>query len=560
MGLLYGPLCHEMVGREEREQERNRQNAKENPLKDDTGFALHDCPRKKPGSAPRGNISEPFRDVQSNRVDSPEKDKKIAAMRFNTRQAIWLVIVLATNLALWLIPSDVLSNIARDEQTMLGRYSRTHFAWCLGVLAISLVSLYVDWSTGAVYKRRWFQVLATLIFLVPTVAVLDFLLRTQDTMHYLREDGLYHRPPNAVFHQTMIDLPKAKRTYPNLQPGYPTIECEGRTDARGYRNATTLDQCDVVALGDSFTEGSGVSDPHPWPVRFSQIAGTTMCNLGMSGYDPFHYLETLRRVGLGLKPTLVVCVIYEGNDFRSSSSDAKRRNPSLSKRFAEYVDRSPLIKIVDQSITNTFAPIGATRPVPEGEVIGWLPLEVPRGSAKFYAFEPKQLRDLLQTEEAFENDKHWHNPRQQIAEMNRLAADAGARLILVLAPTKARVLLPLVAERLDSAMVRAFAAIDYKRPMPDEADFLAELLARAESKENVIARWCASEDISFFSPVTAFREAIASGAQPYFTYDQHWTPDGHELFARKLFEFLVENDAMPDTASQPVSDASDHRP
>lgn len=466
-------------------------------------------------------------------------------MRFNTRQKIWLTLVVGVNAALWLIPDDVVANVARDQQTMMGRYSRTHFAWNLAVLALSMVSFYVDWSTGPTYKRRWFQVVATLIFLFPGVAAADFLLRTKATMHYIREDELYHRPPNAEFRQTFVDAPLARRTYPNLRAGYGSIECVGRTDARGYRNAATLDHCDVVALGDSFTEGSGVSDPDPWPVKLAGISHRSVCNLGMSGYDPFQYVETLRRVGLERKPRLVICAIYEGNDFRSSSSDEKRRNPGFMKKLTEYVGRSPLIKLMDDSITNTFAGIGADRPLAGGEIIDWLPLTVPQGSqGRSYAFEPKQLRDLLQTKESFENDKHWHNPRRQIAEMNDLAKSAGAKFVLVLVPTKARVLLPLVKDQLDASKVRAFAALDYKKPLPQASEFLDELLVRADSKENVIAAWCDSQSIPFFSPARALREAMAAGTQAYFSYDQHWTPEGHEAFARALHDFLSQHNLL----------------
>ncbi len=467
------------------------------------------------------------------------------SMRFNTRQKIWLTLVIAVNATLWLIPGDVVANIARDQQTMLGRYSRTHFAWILGVLAISLVSLYIDWSTGAAYKRRWFQVLATLFFLLPCVAVVDAFLRTADTMHYIREDGLYHRPPNTEFRQIFVDAPQAMRTYPNLKPGYGTIECIARTDGRGYRNATTVDQCDVVALGDSFTEGSGVSDADPWPVHLADLSQRTVCNLGMSGYDPFHYLESLRRVGLRLHPRLVVCVFYEGNDFRSSSSDEKRRNPSLSKKFTEYVDRSPLIKAIDASITNSFGTFGADRPLPNAHLIDWLPLTVPDSpQGRNYAFQPKQLRDLLQTRDAFESDKHWHNPREQIGAMNELCKKAGAQFVLVLAPTKARVVLPLVASGLNASHIRSFAALDFKKPLPPEGEFLSELLARADSKEQTIASWCASQSIPFFSPAAALRSAIAAGNQVYYTYDQHWSPAGHQVFAKSLYDFLHENGSL----------------
>ena len=161
-------------------------------------------------------------------------------MKLIARQKIWLVIVIVTNLLLWIIPSDVVEQIARDRQTMLGRYSRTHFYWIVGVGVISIISFYVDWSTGNTYKRRWFQVLATLLFLTPTLALVDFVLRTPHGAYYEREELAFHRPVESVFSDTFVDKPEAYRAYPDAPPGYGSVECTLRTDRRGYRNRTDL--------------------------------------------------------------------------------------------------------------------------------------------------------------------------------------------------------------------------------------------------------------------------------------------------------------------------------
>ncbi len=120
-------------------------------------------------------------------------------MKLVPRQKIWLAIVIATNLALWIIPSDVVEQIARDRPTMLGRYSRTHFSWNLAVVVVSLLSFYVDWSTGQTYKKRWFQVIAALLVLAPSFALVDFLLRTPEGAHYVKANVAYHRPAGAEF-------------------------------------------------------------------------------------------------------------------------------------------------------------------------------------------------------------------------------------------------------------------------------------------------------------------------------------------------------------------------
>jgi len=463
-------------------------------------------------------------------------------MRMIRRQKIWLGLVLGLNFVLWLIPSDVVDEIARQRHVMLGRYSRTHFAWNVGVLLISAVSFYVDWSTGATYKRRWFQVIATLMFLIPSLAIVDFALRRPDVEHYVRDSLAYHRPPGEAFRQVFADQPEARRSYPHAPPGYGTVDCTLHTDRRGYRNQSNLETYDIIVLGDSFAEGSNVSDEHPWPVRLAAYSGLTVYNLGMSGYDPLHYLESLKEVGLALKPRVVFCLIYEGNDFRSTKTDEKRRHPSLSMRLNEYVGRSPVIGILDKLLIDTFGPINNDAALKDSGKIDWLPLVIPVGPrAKHYAFEPKQLRDLYPSREEFESDRHWLNPQSQIAEMNKLCQEAGRRLVIVFAPTKARVTLPILADRLVPEKVRDFTAISYKGELPEPGEFLRNLLENADAREEVVGEWCRRQAIPFVSLTGTLREAAMHGQQVYYTYDQHWTPDGHEVVAQTVHQYLVEH-------------------
>lgn len=463
-------------------------------------------------------------------------------MKMIRRQKIWLGLILSLNLSLWLVPSDVVDEIARQRHVMLGRYSRTHFAWNVGVLLISVVSFYIDWSTGATYKRRWFQVMATLVFLTPSLAVLDFVLRRPDVEHYVRDSLAYHRPPRAVFHQVFIDRPEARRSYPHAPPGYGTVDCTLHTDRRGYRNQSNSETYDIIVLGDSFAEGSSVSDEHPWPVRLASQAGLTVYNLGMSGYDPLHYLGSLKEVGLALKPRVVLCMVYEGNDFRSTKTDEKRKHPSLYMRIEEYFGRSPVIGAIDKLLIETFGSINSDGALQDAGKIDWLPLAIPEGpNARYYAFEPKQLRDLYESREEFESDKHWLNPQGQIGEMDKLCREAGCRLVVVFAPTKAHVTLPIVADLLVPEKVRAFTAISYKDELSESREFLRNLLENADARQEVVSEWCRRQGIPIVSLTGALRKAAANGRQVYFTYDQHWTPDGHEVVAQTVHQYLVEH-------------------
>jgi len=477
-----------------------------------------------------------------------------ARLKFITRQKVWLTIVITVNAALWLIPSDVVEEVARQRHVMLGRYSRTHFAWIVGVGVFSLVSLYVDWSTGATYRRRWFQVGATLLFLLPSLAVFDGLMRTPDDQHYIRERIAYTRPIDAKFASEYEDRPEARRSYPNAPPGFGKIDRTLRTDSRGYRNAVTQTHADVVTLGDSFTEGSNVSDQDAWPARLGTLLGHPVCNLGMSGYDPLHYLESLKDHGLALKPRVVLCMLYEGNDFRSTDSDAKRRNPGVSKRFADYLDRSPIIRALDQRLIRTFGSIGADAPLTAAARIDWLPLAIPAGaSERYYAFEPKQLRDLYVSADDFAVDRHWLNPRGQLAEMHARCREIGATFVVLFAPTKAHVTFPLVADRVDPVKIKAFTAISLKGELPEPREFAQELKRNVEAREQVVAKWSAQEGIPFLGLSSPLRKAATASTQVYYTYDQHWTPLGHEVVAHAVDEFLRDSLSNVHHETQPAA-------
>lgn len=453
--------------------------------------------------------------------------------------------IIAVNLALWLIPSDVVKQIARDRHTMLGRYSRQHFTWIVGFGVFSIISFYVDWATGVAYKRRWFQVLAVLLFLAPTLAVVDYLVRSPERSHYVRDTLAYHHPPGETYQRDYDDKPEAYRTYPDAPPGYGTVACTLRTDQRGFRNGATLDAYDVIAIGDSFTEGSNVSDEHVWPVRLMEASGLSVYNLGVSGYDPIHYLAALKEYGLGLKPRYVLCMLYEGNDFRSAKSDLKRTSMSVSKRMRRYIKQSPVVSMMDEFLIHTFGSINADGPVAGDDVLSWMPLTIPDGSAgRHYAFAPKQLRDLYITEKDFSRDKHWLNPRSLLAEMNKECRDAGTKLVIVYAPTKAHVMLPLAADRLPADKVRTFTAYSYKYELPEPDVFLENLLYRVDAKEAVVRKWCEKNGIAFVGVTDSLREAALAGRQVYYTYDQHWTPEGHEVVSQRLHQWLTEQDRL----------------
>lgn len=459
----------------------------------------------------------------------------------NMRQKVFLAIVVLGNAALWAVPSDVVELVARDRPTLLGRYSREHFSLNAAVLLLSAVGLYIDRATGDRYRRRWFQVIATALFLVPAVAVIDFAVRSRRADSYVFDSAAYHRPANVSFTKRFEDRSEAAYTYPHARGGFGVVSCDYRTDARGFRNRSAEDRVDIVVLGDSFAEGSKVSDEHPWPVRLAERTRRTVYNLGMSGYAPEQYLASLERYGLSLSPSLVICMLYEGNDFRPSAFHGGIGRRSWSRRLKSYVKQSPLRRAVDRLFIDWFGAIGSQRTPAGLDILSWLPLAVPEGdAARFYAFAPKQLVAGFVDAETIRESEEWAHTANTLAAIRRACDQAGAGCMVVYAPTKAHVVLPLARDRLDAGRLRAFAALRAKRLPPADV-FADRLFDRLGAMQRVVARWCASQDVAFVGLTEALRKRAAAGDQVYYTYDQHWTPIGHEVVAEVVDAAVSES-------------------
>jgi hypothetical protein len=453
------------------------------------------------------------------------------------------------NAILWIVPSDVVELVARDRQTLLGRYSREHFAWIIALIPISAVAIYLHLSpSNAVKKKKAFRVAAVLLVLVPSLLAIDIYLRLTTEWPYVLGKLAYRRPASTVLEDNYEDKPEAIRTYPNAPPGFGKASFTITTDSRGFRNAADLDKYDVVALGDSFTEGSRVKDDQPWPVQFARLSGLTVCNLGMSGYAPQHYLAALKDPGLSLQPRQVMCLIFEGNDFRSAKRITKA--PSEWRRFFK---RSPIVQAIDEFLIRRLGPIGADSRTDGLEMLSWLPLAYPPGpQASYYSFEPSVLvkHDISQPQ--FEEGKYWNRARYNLEQIHELCGQAGAELIIVYAPTKPHVVLPLVADTLPAKKVQAFVALRAKRELPEPPDFLQQLLDNLDVKETVLADWCRANSIPLVSLTGPLRDSVRRGQQPYYTYNEHWTPVGHTVAAQALYRFWAARQTR--AADRPTDD------
>ena len=60
-------------------------------------------------------------------------------------------------------------------------------------------------------------------------------------------------------------------------------------------------------------------------------------------------------------------------------------------------------------------------------------------------------------------------------------------------------------------------------------------------------QWCERHGVPFCSITADLRQRASEGEQVYYTYDQHWTPDGHEIVAETVYRFWMNE--LVDTQS-----------
>ena len=170
--------------------------------------------------------------------------------------------------------------------------------------------------------------------------------------------------------------------------------------------------------------------------------------------------------------------------------------------------------------------------------VSWLPVGIPDGpQANYYTFKVKSLLSHFVPAEIFRASAGCQKTLQALQKIKNLCENNRTRLIVVYAPDKPHVLLPLLNEQLPASQLHAFMALKAKN-LPSVSDLPTTVLSRLGGMERVMADFCQQANIEFVTLTDPLRNATSAGKQVYFTYDQHWTPVGHEIVATVLANYL----------------------
>ena len=458
---------------------------------------------------------------------------------------------------MWTRHSDVIKLIVLQRPVLFGRYAQGH----CGVLLLLTPIL---WSIAAAFasRRPLRQALGNAALSIVTTLVA--ILAITYVAHFFRGDARYvettlseqakamelagavrHRPPNQLYELTYVDKPEQTRSYPDAPPGYPAIPLRLSTDANGFRNLNMQTQYDILAVGDSFVAGSNVSDDQTWSALLAQATGRSVYNLGVGGSGPPTYYSNFVYFGLNLKPRVALFMIYEGNDFKEDVVLTAPQQPTLgariAKHFAEAMNSSPVTRGLDRVSKDLFEKLGSTRPLPQyREKLGFMPIAVPSETAThYYSFDPKRAIYLNYRIDEFANSPEWKATAKILQQIIAVSREHNIKPVFIYAPSAPHVVMPLVKENIPATQLRYFASFKQKN-LPTADRFKQQLFDNLDSEQSVVLEFCKTENIDCVALTTVLRQATATGVQTYFSYDQHWTPDGHAIAAHTIEEFLRE--------------------
>jgi hypothetical protein len=480
----------------------------------------------------------------------------------------WIAIgLLIASLLIWLPGSELIPLIINNDEIVLGRYSRTHF----GILL--LLTLIFWMAAGVLFSTRRKPVAETLfaLFMIYfSTGISAFALVIGSGLlnkpRYVEQkvsgvdadtgialNGIVrHRPPKERFDLVQKDVPEQLRSYPDAPAGYPEFPVVLTTDANGFRNQQMLDEYDMLAIGDSFVAGSHVSDDQAWVDLLRKRLGKSIYNLGVSGSDLTVYFNNFISLGRKLQPKTVLVMLYEGNDFRDAPPLPKMAgNKKNTNTPAEPVDKtatigflaksSPVTKGLRRLTGEVLAKVGRDNPVPGyAETVGFMPLAVdtPKGK-QHYSFDPKRLRYLVDaSEQDFAASSDWRNVRDALEQFVMLSKKDNFRLVIVYAPSAPHVIMPLVEDKIPAQQLLNFSQSKKKKIEIDAESYKKQVFSRLDAEENVWRNWCNETGVECVSTSLALRDAAAAGRQVYFTYDQHWTPEGNAVTADVLAHYL----------------------
>jgi hypothetical protein len=291
---------------------------------------------------------------------------------------------------------------------------------------------------------------------------------------------------------------------------------DDKYDHNGFRNDVDLTRADMIVLGDSMVEGMTVPTEKLTTSLLAHLQDKLVANLGQSAYGPQQELIVLRRYGLRLKPSTVFWMFSETTDLSDVVTyDRMMSNPpdALHAFWARSFTRIAYLRLFHGSKRAGIKHAAIFHTSKAKATTVYFP----------YASRPLTQADLGAIDET----------ARILTDAQNACAAQGCHLIFVFVPDKFRVL---------------HGFCEYPQESECRNWTVNDMPARVEKAIRSI-----SADIGYVDLTPSLVEATAQGVLPYYTDDEHWSPEGHRIAAEAISEYLRSSVPMNAVATKTQS-------
>lgn len=417
-------------------------------------------------------------------------------------------------------------------------------------LALVLVLTY--WAAVAPLRHNWILLLGVW-WLLPSLFLGDTGIIRPTTLLSLG---------SLVLTVSLVEL--LIRPFPGLWPGYartvgsnwrrihadiPNVEFEARgityqINQLGFRGAaTTPDDVEIVALGDSFTFGVGVQQP--WPEHLSELLDASVLNLGMGGTDPPKHVYPLIAYGLPRQPEIVIEAYFEGNDLFTCYQPAIPSGPRWGDNLVlpDLIGgMGEMLRFIqrDEAITSDLSYDSVT---PFTRTIAGQEVEL--------TFSPAYTATLLLDKETILSSENWRIASGSLARMADLSRQAGANFILVYLPDRSHVYWPLIRTD-DDLLSQLNQDMNYawrqrldcltlaRGRVPDNLETFRERMdTTLTAQRDLLRDFATTHEIPFLDLTEALERLAAQGVTLADPLETHYNDFANQVLAVEIAEFIL---------------------
>lgn len=280
------------------------------------------------------------------------------------------------------------------------------------------------------------------------------------------------------------------------------------TDEHGFRNPSPWpEHAEIVIVGDSMAYGYGVASQESWPRLLDDaLPVSRVITLGLPGTVPQQYTRYFEKFGARLRPRLLIYMVFPGNDIKGTVEFDRWIAAGAPGSFDHWRYFEGHVPIRGQSVLDRSALVMSLRSLTKAlrNSSSWKFIELTGGGRLRLA--PQLYRQSIAMNRP--GTPGFEAVVKATREARELAHALGSQLVVVLAPTKETVYLPLLRE-----------------PFPGLTEPLGSVLTNDEGMAVI--------DLS-----EPLRKRAARGEQLFFEVDGHPNALGNRVIAEVVIQYL----------------------